>query len=32
MSVNKLWTFIDTELDLRKEGQVNCSNIDNFGK
>ena len=30
MSVNKLWTFIDTEL--RKEGQVNCSNIDNFGK
>ena len=30
MSVNKLWTFIDTEV--RKEDQVNCSNIDNFGK
>ena len=30
MSVNKSLTFIDT--DIRKEDQVNSSNIDNFGK
>ena len=30
MSVNKLFIFIDTEI--RKEDQVNSSNIDNFSK
>ena len=30
MSVNKSLIFIDTEV--RKEEQVNSSNIDNFGK
>ena len=30
MSVDKSLTFIDTEV--RKEDQMNSSNIDNFGK